>query len=50
MRGTVIHAPGDVRVEQRGHVMVHLAMWESLGEGTETEWGDHVTNDEYIGG
>jgi quercetin dioxygenase-like cupin family protein len=32
-----------------GHFMVHLAMWESPGEGTETEWGDHVTNDEYIG-
>ena len=30
--------------------MIHLAMWESLGEGQEgpeTEWGDHVTDGEY---
>jgi hypothetical protein len=30
--------------------MIHLAMWESLGEGQEgpeTEWGDHVTDEEY---
>lgn len=32
------------------HVMSHLAMWESLGPdqtGPETEWGEHVTDDEY---
>lgn len=28
----------------------HLAMWEGTGEGSgpETEWGDHVTEGEYI--
>jgi quercetin dioxygenase-like cupin family protein len=33
-----------------GHFMTHTAMWESLGEGQqgpESEWGDHVTDDEY---
>lgn len=32
------------------HFMSHLAMWEGLAEGQdgpETEWGDHVTEDEY---
>ncbi|WP_125616580.1 cupin domain-containing protein [Specibacter cremeus] len=32
------------------HFMAHLAMWESLAEGQEgpeTEWGKHVTDDEY---
>jgi hypothetical protein len=29
--------------------MIHLAMWESPGEGKapETEWGDLVTDEEY---
>jgi quercetin dioxygenase-like cupin family protein len=30
--------------------MVHLAMWESLGEGepgSETAWGEHVTDEQY---
>jgi hypothetical protein len=29
--------------------MIHLAMWEGPGEGKgpETEWGDHVTDEEY---
>ncbi|MET0725600.1 MAG: cupin domain-containing protein, partial [Leifsonia sp.] len=32
------------------HFMSHLAMWESLADGQdgpETEWGDHVTDEEY---
>jgi quercetin dioxygenase-like cupin family protein len=31
------------------HFMIHLAMWEGPGEGKgpETEWGDHVTDEEY---
>ena len=31
--------------------MVHLAMWESPGPdgGAETEWGEHVTDEEYRG-
>jgi len=30
--------------------MTHLAMWESPGEGhgPETEWGEQVTNEEYL--
>ncbi|GAB2976801.1 hypothetical protein GCM10023080_046960 [Streptomyces pseudoechinosporeus] len=29
--------------------MAHLAMWEGIGksDGSETEWGDHVTDAEY---
>ncbi|HET6920148.1 MAG TPA: cupin domain-containing protein [Jiangellaceae bacterium] len=32
-----------------GHFMSHLAMWEGPGEGQgpESEWGDHVTDEEY---
>lgn len=32
--------------------MSHLAMWEALGEGQdgpETQWGSHVTGQEYPG-
>jgi quercetin dioxygenase-like cupin family protein len=31
------------------YFMIHLAMWEGPGEGQgpESEWGDHVTNEEY---
>ena len=32
------------------HFMTHLAMWEGLAEGQdgfETEWGHHVSDDEY---
>jgi quercetin dioxygenase-like cupin family protein len=29
------------------HFMTHLAMWESPGDGPETEWGDQVTDQEY---
>jgi quercetin dioxygenase-like cupin family protein len=32
------------------HFMTHLAIWDSLTEGqegVETEWGDHLTDDEY---
>jgi quercetin dioxygenase-like cupin family protein len=34
------------------HFMAHLAMWEALAadqDGPETEWGDHLTADEYPG-
>jgi hypothetical protein len=27
--------------------MTHLAMWEAATEGPESEWGDHVTDEEY---
>jgi hypothetical protein len=29
--------------------MAHLAMWEAPGEGPESFWGDHVTDEEYGG-
>jgi quercetin dioxygenase-like cupin family protein len=29
--------------------MTHLAMWEAPAEGAESEWGDHVTDAEYLG-
>jgi quercetin dioxygenase-like cupin family protein len=29
------------------HFMTHIAMWEGTGNGPETEWGDHVTDEEY---
>lgn len=35
---------------QPEHFMAHLAMWEGLAEGqdgTETEWGEHVSDAEY---
>ncbi len=34
------------------HFMAHLAMWESLGpdqEGPETEWAEHLGDDQYRG-
>jgi hypothetical protein len=27
--------------------MSHLAIWESPGQGPESEWGDLVTDEEY---
>jgi quercetin dioxygenase-like cupin family protein len=32
------------------HLMTHLAIWDRLADshdGSETEWGEHVTDDEY---
>ena len=31
----------------RDHFMIHTAIWEGIAEGQESEWGDHVTSDEY---
>ena len=31
------------------HVMSHLALWEAQAEGPESEWGEHVTDEEYAG-
>ena len=31
------------------HLMSHLAMWEAQAEGPESEWGEHVTDEEYAG-
>lgn len=29
--------------------MVHLAIWEAPAEGSESEWGEQVTESEYLG-
>jgi quercetin dioxygenase-like cupin family protein len=31
------------------HFMTHLAIWEAPAEGAESEWGEQVTNAEYLG-
>ncbi len=31
----------------RDRFMTHLAIWEAPGDGAESEWGDHVTDEEY---
>jgi quercetin dioxygenase-like cupin family protein len=49
--GDVIHTPGG---EWHWHgaapdrFMAHLAMWETPEDGPASEWGDHVTDTEYI--
>lgn len=49
--GDVIHAPAG---EWHWHgaapdrFMSHLAMWEAPEEGPASEWGDHVTDAEYL--
>ncbi len=30
------------------HFMVHLAMWEAPAEGPESEWGEQVTDAQYL--
>ena len=61
-RDVVVMQPGDTVYTPPGewhwhgaapeHFMTHLAMWEGPDPGSgqpETEWGDHVTDDEYQG-
>jgi quercetin dioxygenase-like cupin family protein len=31
------------------HFMTHLTVYESSGDGPETEWGEHVSDEEYLG-
>src|SRR6266480_4910486 len=31
----------------KDHFMTHLAVWEAPESGPETQWGDHVTDEEY---
>jgi quercetin dioxygenase-like cupin family protein len=50
--GDTVHTPPDEwhwHGAAPDHFMTHLAMWEGPGEGRgpETEWGDHVTDEEY---
>ena len=49
---TIVTPPGEWHWHGAApdHFMAHLAMWETLSEGQqgpETEWGDHVSDDEY---
>jgi len=30
------------------HFMTHLAMWEAPDEGAESEWGDLISDEEYL--
>jgi quercetin dioxygenase-like cupin family protein len=30
------------------HFMTHLAMWEAPDDGAESEWGEQITDDEYL--
>ena len=30
------------------HFMTHLAMWEAPDEGLESEWAEHVSDEEYL--
>lgn len=30
------------------HFMTHLAIWEASAQGPESEWGDQVTDEEYL--
>lgn len=34
---------------RRDHFMTRLAMWEAAEDGRETDWGDQVTDDQYLG-
>jgi quercetin dioxygenase-like cupin family protein len=53
----VVMRPGDIVYTPPGewhwhgaapdHFMTHVAMWEGHPDGSETEWGAHVTDDEY---
>src|SRR6266540_2703782 len=48
--GDVIHTPpGEWHWHGAapGHFMTHIAMWEAPTEGSEAEWGAHVTDGEY---
>lgn len=31
----------------RDHLMTHLAIWEAPRDGMESDWGDHVSDEEY---
>jgi len=49
--GDTIHTPpGEWHWHgaAQDHFMTHLAMWEAPAEGPESEWGDHVTDEEYL--
>ena len=46
--GQTIHTPPDEwhwHGAAPDHFMAHLAMWEAPGDGPESSWGDHVTDE-----
>ena len=49
---TVIAEPGEWHWHGAApdHFMAHLAMWEVPADGTETEWGEPVSDAEYRAG
>ena len=51
--GDTIHTPpGEWHWHgaAQDHLMSHLTLYETHGHGAETEWGEHVTDQEYAGG
>lgn len=48
---TVVAAPGEWHWHGAApdQFMSHLAMWEAPADGPETEWGQLVTDEEYLG-
>jgi quercetin dioxygenase-like cupin family protein len=46
---TIFTAPGvrHWHGATKSAFMTHMAIWEAPTEGTESEWGNHVTNEEY---
>jgi quercetin dioxygenase-like cupin family protein len=48
---TVVTPPGEWHWHGAApdHFMSHLAMWEAPAAGPESEWGEHVTDAEYLG-
>ena len=47
---TIVAAPGEWHWHGAApdRFMTHLAAWEAPAEGPESEWGDHVTDAEYL--
>ena len=48
--GDTIHTPPDEwhwHGAASDHFMTHIAMWEAPPDGPESDWGDHVTDEEY---
>jgi len=47
---TVYTAPGEWHWHGAApdHFMTHLAIWEAPAEGEESEWGDQVSDEEYL--
>ena len=48
---TIVAPPGEWHWHGAAsdHFLTHLAMWEAPAEGSESDWGDPVTDAEYLG-